>query len=134
MEKSKTKLSKNTEKSEKIKQVLLLIIKSTFIFLITILLGGAICYVTDIGYDNYSLIFIALSVISAFISGFIYSRKMKKNGILHGTLAALPIAAETIAASVILSKGETSVMLFIAVISILLSGAISGSFGVNSRR
>lgn len=134
MVKIKKKPGKDTEKYKILKQILSVIFKSTTVFVLTTLLTAFICYITDIEYDKYSLIMILSLSVCAFISGFLYSRKMKKNGILHGMLSSLPIAFEAAVVSLIASDSRVSVMLPIAMASIILSGAISGSFGVNSRR
>lgn len=134
MVKSKKKLNKDAEKYKILKEMLFLTFRSITVFILMILLTAFICYITDIEYDKYSLIMILSATLSSFVSGFFYSRRMKQKGILHGMLSSLPIAFITVIITLIISDSQLSVMLPIAVASIILSGAISGSFGVNSRR
>lgn len=128
-------MGKNKLKNGNLKNnVTTAIIKSLIIFALFISTAACLCYFTDMDFDKYYIVLIISAVISAFISGFSYSRKMRKKGILCGIISSLPIALILITLSLILSKASVTVLLPITVAAIVLSGAVSGTLGVNFGR
>lgn len=124
----------SNESNRKMTEIFKMLIKSTAIFLIILLISAALCYITDMEFDKYYLVMLSAGVISAFVSGLSYSRKMKTKGIFHGIAASLPIDAEVLAAVLIICGKSVSVLLPLTLGLIILSGAVSGTVGVNFGR
>lgn len=132
--KNKRKTGKKSSKNNIIINILPMIFKSLLIFSTVLLLSAMLCYLADINYDKYYLFLLASAVVSAFISGLSYSRKMKKNGIISGIISAVPIAVMILIFSLIATKGNVSVLLPVTMGSAIISGAVSGTLGVNIGR
>lgn len=131
---NKRKQNKKSLQNGKRKIFMSMILKSTIIFSTALLIAAVICYITDISYDKYNLIMMVCAVFSGLISGFSFSRKMKKNGILNGIISVLPIVFVTLITTLIITKLRVGIMLPIIIAATLLSGAVSGSAGVNIGR
>lgn len=132
--KNKRKTGKKSSKNNIITNIMPMIFKSLLIFSTVLLLSAMLCYLTNINYDKYYLFLLASAVVSAFVSGLSYSRKMKKNGILSGIISSVPIAVMILIFSLIATKGNVSVLLPVTMCSAIISGAVSGTLGVNIGR
>lgn len=132
--KNKRKTGKKSSENNIVTNILPMIFKSLLIFSTVLLLSAMICYLTDINYDKYYLFLLASAVVSAFVSGLGYSRKKKKNGIVSGIISAVPIAVIILIFSLIATKGNVTVLLPVTMGSAIISGAVSGTLGVNIGR
>lgn len=127
---------KGSERKEikKIYNFLPVIIKSLVIFVFAVLTASLVCFVTDIDYDKYYIILLCAAVTAAFLSGFSSSRKIKKKGMIIGIISSLPIVILILTVSLILNGAQMTMLMPVTLASVILTGAVSGSVGVNFGR
>lgn len=134
MKNKRNKPKKKTEGKTDFKEIAVMSLRGIFIFAVLFALSSVICYVTGIDYDKYFIFLLLSSVISSFISGLVYTKHRKKNGILNGLIASLPVTAVLFALSMVINGGKVSLLAPVMFASCLLSGALSGTIGVNIGR
>lgn len=78
-------------------------------------------------------IILVIGIIGSFVSGYISSRLIKKNGLLVGALCGLIIFL-VMAISNFTVTGEMGILMLIKFIAIVCSASIGGIIGVNKRK
>ncbi len=125
--------SKSNKKNSKLKNYLL----TQFIFLIgyicLFLIISAICVSTDVGAEYVQYVSLVMVLLFSFSAGFIAGRKERKNGIISGIVAALPLNCIMVVISVIMNGFKVDLNLFFTILIGLLSSSIGGIISVNMR-
>ena len=134
MERTKPNKMKRTKNENTTLNIFLRVQIFAIIIYITIfILGAFLALAIDIP-QKYDYIFsVALFLISSFITGFFAGMKIRENGLLVGSLYALPMNIVTLLISVIMNSFNISFNLLITAIMLILFSGIGGIFAVNKR-
>lgn len=78
-------------------------------------------------------IVIVISSLGTFVCGYITSKIIKKNGMMYGMISSFLMFVILFIAGLIVCGDTITTIILVKCTSMLLSGAVGGIFGVNSR-
>lgn len=105
----------------------------SFIFIASVLIFSFILYKTVSTEKLYLPLFIICVLISGFVSGFISTRKARKNGIITGAASTILTVLILSISTVIAEKGF-DISVLIPVLLLIFSGMSGGIAAVNLKR
>lgn len=97
-------------------------------------LASLILWKTDADESIYKFISLLIGAVAAFAGGFVAVRPTRKNGIVFGSLSALPVYLLEILASVLVSKSGIGLIGWILLAVQILFAALGGIIAVNKRK
>ena len=101
--------------------------------ILTILLISFILYKTVISEKFYLPLMMFCIVLSGFISGYVSTRKYRKNGLVTGALSTL-FTVIVLSISIIIANKGFNIFILIPIIILVISGMSGGVFAVNIKR
>lgn len=129
-----TKDNNNKTKNKNIITYFVMTVKSLALFIILIMISASICFYSEISYNSYYIFLLFSAVLSVFISSFLFTKKSKKNGLLNGIIASLPVVALLTVICLLMIKCNFNLQFLITILSAISAGGISGIIGVNAGR
>lgn len=112
----------------------LMLIFSAFVLQVIFFLAACILALSfDIERDNYYIFSVAAFAVGSIASGFVTARVLKKNGMLYGTLFALPSNLLCILLSAVLNKFSVDYNLLLSFALLIVCSAAGGVISVNLR-
>lgn len=124
--------NKNTNKE--LKDNIILFIVPFGAFLLSLIIVSVLSVIFDLQKGaNYPIIAVLFAACS-FIGGFISGKNKRKNGIVTGILYNLPTIGLILFISLIMNKFSVDLNILISTVLSLLSSAVGGIVGVNSRK
>lgn len=134
----KIKQKKRTAKSggEKfiIKSVLTGSLSGVAVFFASLALFALIAYKQDLSEEIYWIFAVIASVLSAFISGYVAVRPIKKNGLILGMASVIPLFSVILLTASIVNRTGISIYSWISLGVMLLTSGISGIFAANKKK
>ncbi len=88
----------------------------------------------DISFDSIKYLLSAASVLSAFIAGYIMSRRMKVRGLFSGISVSIPLFLFEIIFVVILSDGLISGAVYLLIPMMIFASALGGIMAANMKQ
>lgn len=129
-----TKDNNNKTKNKNIMTYFVMTVKSLALFIILIMISASICFYSEISYNSYYIYLLFSAVLSVFISSFLFTKKSKKNGLLNGIIASLPVVALLTVICLLMIKCNFNLQFLITILSAISAGGISGIISVNAGR
>lgn len=104
-------------------------------FLITLLIMFSMLMINkDIAPKLLPFFMIIASVVSAFVSGFYLSRKIKFRGVIAGFISGLPLLLICLAILTIINKGKINSLPLALFLLTSISGILGGILSANTRK
>lgn len=114
-------------------QILKGALTGVFLFILTVLIFTLILYKTVISEKSYFPLLLICVIASGFISGYISTRKFRKNGLVNGVLSTL-LSSIFLLLSITVANNGFNVFIIIPEIILILSGMSGGITAVNIKR